>query len=437
MSSIQNKLLFWLILCISLSTLCSGLLSYNNSLNSTTKLFDYLLEEVASALPAHFDTKAVYPQEVLNKHIVVQIWNQQNQLLYNSNPEWALQLDRQQGFKTIQALGVSWRIYTINRQNNFIQVAYETEGVNGLATDLALNVVLPFIFFIPLMLVLVIFIIHQSLKPFRSTAQALTQRTPEQLDPLPTQHLSKELYIITQAINELFAHLRKALHAQRAFVADAAHELRSPLTALKLQLQLAERTPQEPQHSQALNKLHERLNRAIHLVEQMLLLARQEASLDANAKTLSSINELVLQVIQSQQSFAQQQKVKIVKQLSADNPILLVNPSSIETLIRNLLENAIKYSPEQGLVRVEVLNETVAVALVITDTGCGIDPSERDLVFNRFYRASDNWRSGTGLGLAIVKSIAEQHQASITLHNNPTGTGLQVRVSFLKQINKN
>jgi two-component system OmpR family sensor kinase len=436
MLSIQSKLLFWLILCIVVATSCSGLISYRKSLKATDQLFDYLLQELATSLPAHLDTKTVYQRDSLNKHIVVQIWNRKQHLIYSSNPEWQLPRYQQQGFQTVAALGTSWRIYTENRRSNYIQVAYQTVVVNELATDLALQAILPFAFIIPIVLLLVAFIINQSLQPFRTTAQALAQRTPDQLEALPTQDLPKELYVISSAINDLLVRLAKALNTQRAFVADAAHELRSPLTALKLQLQLTERIQAEPQRSQALNKLHERLNRAIHLVEQMLLLARQEATLEPATRQLSSIQTLVMQAVQSQQSFAQQQHIRLETHLEANEITLAVNASSIEMMLRNLIENALKHTPAGGVVRVSVHNEFDAITLRVLDTGCGIEPAERKHVFGRFYRAANNQHSGTGLGLAIVKSIAEQHHASIFLNDSPLGQGLLVEVRLPKNINK-
>lgn len=436
MPSIQNKLLFWLVLCIVLATSCSGVISYKKSFTATTELFDYLLQEVATSLPAHLDTKTIYQRDSLNKHIVVQIWNRKQHLIYSSNPEWKLPHYAQQGFQTVSAFDTKWRIYTENRRSNYIQVAYQSSVVNELATELAIQAILPFALIIPLILILVGLIIHQGLYPFRSTAQALAERTPDQLEALPTQHLPKELIIITHAINELLARLATALNAQRAFVADAAHELRSPLTALKLQLQLTERIQQEPQRSQALAKLHERLNRAIHLVEQMLLLARQEASSEPAAFQLHSINQLVVQAVQSQQTLAQQKQINLVTQTYPEDIQLRINLSSMEILLRNLIENALKHTPIEGIVIVAVHADDECVTLRVMDSGCGIEAHEREQVFRRFYRTTNNQQGGTGLGLAIVKSIAERHHASIALLDSPLGKGLLVELKLQKNINK-
>ncbi len=423
-------------LCIVLASSCSGIISYKKSFTATTELFDYLLQEVATSLPAHLDTKTIYQRDSLNKHIVVQIWNHKQHLIYSSNPEWKLPRYTQQGFQTITAFSTSWRIYTENRRSNYIQVAYQSSAVHELATELAIQAILPFALIIPLVLILVALIIHQGLSPFRSTAQALAERTPDQLEPLPTKKLPKELVIITRAINELLARLASALNAQRSFVADAAHELRSPLTALKLQLQLTERIQQEPQRSQALAKLHERLNRAIHLVEQMLLLARQESSLEPTNFQLHSINQLVVHAVQSQQALAQQKKIHLEAQTSPEDIQLLMNLSSMEILLRNLIENALKHTPPEGIVIVAVHEDNQAIVLRVVDNGCGIDAEEREQVFRRFYRATNNQQGGTGLGLAIVKSIAEQHHASIALLDSPLGQGLLVELKLPKNINK-
>ncbi|HPY41596.1 MAG TPA: sensor histidine kinase, partial [Thiolinea sp.] len=170
---------------------------------------------------------------------------------------------------------------------------------------------------------------------------------------------------------------------------------------------------------------------------QMLILARQEATLEPATRQLSSINALVSHAVQTQQGLAVQQQIHLEAELSFDEPQLAVNASSLEILLRNLIENALKHTPAGGSVRIAVQNEAEAVVLRISDNGCGIDPVERERVFGRFYRAANNQHSGTGLGLAIVKSIAEQHHASIQLADNLLeGQGLVVVVRIPKYINK-
>lgn len=430
-SSIQNQLIRWLLLSIILASLAAGIASYISSLNAANSLFDYLLQQTALSLPAHPEVAMSLQNEPFaTEHIVVQVWNPNDELIYTSNTDWTLPRYKQQGFHLIEAFDAQWRIYTENRRGNFIQLAQPLEIRNELAQRLALQALLPFAVLIPIMLLLVIVSIKRGLLPLRSMAKALYKRTPNDLQPLQLASVPRELVVMTRALNNLLARLDKALNAQRAFVADAAHELRSPLTALKLQLQLAERTTQEPQRSQAIGKLHERLNRAITLVEQMLTLARQEAAVELDAYTRIELSELLTRVILQFQTQAEAKHIKFTSDW-VGKAYIKGHRANLEILLRNLLDNALKHTPPQGLIQIklQVLNDVIQLDII--DSGSGIAEAERERVFARFYRGTEEKVTGTGLGLAIVRNILEQHQASIELLDNPHNQGLWVKLMFI------
>lgn len=429
--SIQTQLIAWLFLSIVLAGTAAGVASYFSSLKAANNLFDYLLQQAALSLPAHPEANMPTQNEPFaTEHIVVQVWNPEDELIYTSNTDWTLPRYKQQGFHTVEAFDTQWRIYTENRRSNFIQLAQPLDSRNGLARNLAVQALIPFAVLIPVMLLLVIVSIQRGLLPLRGIAQALYKRTPNDLQPLQLASMPHELIIISRALNNLLARLDKALNAQRAFVADAAHELRSPLTALKLQLQLAERTMQEPQRTQAISKLHERLNRAIALVEQMLTLARQEASVELDAYTSVNLRDLILAVVQQLQPQAEVKQIHFYTDLIA-NTSIKGHRANLEILLRNLLDNALKHTPAQGTVHIGLQTISNKMQLDIIDNGSGIAEQERERVFARFYRGVDEQVPGTGLGLAIVKNIAEQHQASIELLDNPQGTGVWVKLIFM------
>jgi two-component system OmpR family sensor kinase len=429
--SIQTQLIAWLFLSIVLAGTAAGVASYFSSLKAANNLFDYLLQQAALSLPAHPEANMPTQNEPFaTEHIVVQVWNPEDELIYTSNTDWTLPRYKQQGFHTVEAFDTQWRIYTENRRSNFIQLAQPLDSRNGLARNLAVQALIPFAVLIPVMLLLVIVSIQRGLLPLRGIAQALYKRTPNDLQPLQLASMPRELMIISRALNNLLARLDKALNAQRAFVADAAHELRSPLTALKLQLQLAERTTQEPQRTQAISKLHERLNRAIALVEQMLTLARQEASVELDAYTPINLRDLILAVVQQLQPQAEVKQIHFNTDLIA-NAGIKGHRANLEILLRNLLDNALKHTPAQGTVHIGLQTISDKIQLDIIDNGSGIAEQERERVFARFYRGVDEQVPGTGLGLAIVKNIAEQHQASIELLDNPQGTGVWVKLIFM------
>lgn len=430
-NSIQSQLIIWLLLSIIIASSAAGVASYFSSLKAANNLFDYLLQQTALSLPAHPEASiSTQTEPFTTEHIVVQVWNPNDELIYTSNEDWTLPRYKQQGFHTVEAFDTQWRIYTENRRSNFIQLAQPLETRNDLAQSLALQALLPFAVLIPIMLLLVIISIQRGLVPLRSIAKALYKRTPDDLQPLQLASVPHELLVITHALNNLLARLDKALNAQRAFVADAAHELRSPLTALKLQLQLAERTTQEPQRTQAIAKLHERLNRAITLVEQMLTLARQEAAVDAETYTRLELSTLVERVLLQFQPQAEAKHIEVSANLIANATIKGLT-ANLEILLRNLLDNAIKHTPVHGMVHVRLQLIQDKIQLDIIDSGAGIPEGERERVFARFYRGLEEKVPGTGLGLAIVRNIVEQHQASIELLDNPQSQGLWVKLIFM------
>jgi signal transduction histidine kinase len=221
--------------------------------------------------------------------------------------------------------------------------------------------------------------------------------------------------------------LRDAFAVQRDFIADAAHELRSPLTALRLQLQLLDRAPDDAAEAEARLRLGEAVERAIHLVEQLLVLARSEpqnvrgelAPMDLAAATALGVADAHV--------LAQARHIDL--SLDAQPGCRMQgDPESIRILVRNLVDNAVRYTPEGGSVRVRCSQSNGAL-LEVSDTGPGIAAAERERIFDRFYRRATSQESGTGLGLAIVKAIAERHGARISLGDTPTG-GLYVSVAF-------
>ena len=431
MKSIQRQLLLWLLGGILLATSVAGVGIYLSALAEANKLFDYQIQQAALSLPAHISDDMCYQNEQLEEDIVIQVWNPREKLIYTSNPELSLPHYKIQGFQTVDAFGTDWRIYSENRRRNFVQIAQPASVRDYLAASLAMRSLLPFLVLIPAMLVMASVMVRRQLAPLQTIAKAVKQRSPTELKPLSVDdHVPAELCPIVHALNDLLVRLDKALSAQRAFIADAAHELRSPLTALKLQLQLAERAQQEPQRTQAIGKLHERLNRTIHLVEQMLTLARQEVTVATLPLQTVALDKVVQQVCRDYRASEATTHAAIAMNLPNQSVLIQGDEHSLRILLKNLLENALHYTPAEGYIRVSLWQASPQVVLTLTDNGPGIDTVERARVFDRFYRCTGNKVTGTGLGLAIVKQIVEQHQADIELADNPAGQGLQVVIRF-------
>ena len=231
-------------------------------------------------------------------------------------------------------------------------------------------------------------------------------------------------------LNRLFQRVEQAFDAQRHFVADAAHELRSPLTALRLQLQALQRSGEHnPAQTQAVARLGQGVERAISLVEQLLTLARAQAGGDSPL-VLVDLPVLISEVVAQMLPLAQAAQVDLGLVEAQPVPQVLAEPEGLRVLLRNLVDNAVKYSPTGGRVDLSLAAQGDQVSLYVDDSGPGIPPAERERVFDRFYRADSARmaRDGSGLGLSIVKALAERNQANVSLGQAPTLGGLRVEL---------
>jgi two-component system OmpR family sensor kinase len=248
-----------------------------------------------------------------------------------------------------------------------------------------------------------------------------------ELHPLPDQPLPDEVRPLVSALNDLLVRLGAALGRERAFMLDAAHELRTPLTALHLQMGALTRAGTEAERLEATEQLSAGVQRAIRLVEQMLSLSRQESRAEP-VRAQIALDVLAREVVAELVPVSDAKSIDLG--ISESQPVsVLGNADAVRTLLRNLVDNAVRYTPPGGRVDVAVQGGERPVIKVV-DTGPGIPSEERSRVFDRFYRRPGTSPPGSGLGLAIVKSIADAHDATLTLDEGPTGVGLTVTVSF-------
>jgi signal transduction histidine kinase len=235
---------------------------------------------------------------------------------------------------------------------------------------------------------------------------------------------------LARALNALLERLRLSLDTQRAFVADAAHELRSPLTALKLQLELLRRAGDDADRDAARAAIAEGIDRATRLVEQLLALARSAPGAAPAVMERVDLAEIARRAVAETVAFAASRGVEF--ELVAETPVFVEGDAvSLSLLVRNLADNAVRYSPHGSHVQVSVAAGKAGTTLTVDDAGPGIPEAERQRVFDRFYRRAEAGESGSGLGLAIVRSVAMSHGAEVALDRSPQG-GLRVIVSFAK-----
>jgi two-component system OmpR family sensor kinase/two-component system sensor histidine kinase QseC len=297
-----------------------------------------------------------------------------------------------------------------------------------LARAAAERVVIPLVLLLPIMIGAVAWIVRRGLLPLRFVAAEVQRRDARSLAPLGTDSLPREIEPLVSELNRLLERLQRAFAAQRAFISDAAHELRSPLTALRLQLQLLDRAPDETERLEARTRLGAAVERAIHLVEQLLALARSEPQDAATDFEKVDLAAAAAEGIKDTHDLALARNIDLGLD-AAPGLYIQGNREALRTLARNLVDNAVRYTPPGGTVQVRCGSTAQDALLEVSDSGLGIAAPDRERVFDRFYRRAAAQEDGTGLGLAIVKAIAERHGARIELGEAPGG-GLHVVVRF-------
>ena len=429
MTSIRRRLLTLLLPALLVSLGVAGWLSYTEARNEIDVLFDYHLREVAESLREHSVLSLAVDQ--FDEHdrekpdLLLQIWDRARGTALGSQPlELPLFLDT--GFRNVSVGGRELRIYSLVTVSRVIQVAQPVEVRRYLGAEIAANSVLPVAFALPFVVLIVWLAVGNGLGPLNRLANDVAARTPESLDPLPSASLPTEVRPLVEGLNGLLKRLAKTLEGQRAFVADAAHELRSPMTALRLQLELLETAENDAGRVDAIASLKAGLERGIHMVEQLMALAR----LDPEAPLARAEVDLLMiarEAVVTESVFAENKNIDLG--LATSTSVAVIgDQASLGTMLHNLINNAVRYTPSGGRVDVAVRREAAEAVVEVVDTGPGIPEALRERVFYRFYRGEQASGSGSGLGLAIAKRVVVRHGGSITLGSGEGGCGLQVSV---------
>jgi two-component system sensor histidine kinase QseC len=260
-------------------------------------------------------------------------------------------------------------------------------------------------------------------------ADEVEAKGPEDLQPLNFDPKHRELRVLGNAVNGLLGRLRAGVERERRFVADAAHELRTPLAAMRINVEALRQRPHSPEDALLLDGLVHSGDRATRLVSQLLSLMRSDADPRLANYQPVRLDELVQERLAALGGIAHERGIEL--ELDAPDAVTVRGePTGLVTLIDNLVENAIKHSPVRGVVRVVVDSRDGCARVTVDDQGPGIPLSLRERVFERFFRAPDQSQPGSGLGLAIVRSVADAHGAVVALGDREPGSGLRVRVDF-------
>ncbi|MES2991135.1 MAG: ATP-binding protein [Pseudomonadota bacterium] len=430
MNSIRVRVLLALLAMLVVTAAVLGALTYRNVLAETEALFDYQLRQMAFSLRDQGEIAPAQASTLADEELdfVVQIWTADGRVIYPPRLRDDLPTRALLGLADVTVRGNTWRTFSVASRDRVIQVAQPLQTRRRLAAGAALRSVAPLLVVAPAMALLVWWIAARALAPLRRLAEGVRARDEQSLQPLPSKGLPDEVAPLVAALNGLLQRLGSSLGAQRAFVADAAHELRSPLTALKLQMQLLRRAPDDAARAAAIEALNDGIDRTARLVEQLLTLARAEPGAPQAPLVPVALADVARAALAETAAFAHARGTTLA--LNADAPVSVQgDAATLTVLVRNLVDNAVRYAPPGARVDVGVGEDGGAAWLRVDDSGPGIPADERERVFDRFYRHAPGDEAGTGLGLAIVRSIAERHRASIVLGDSPLG-GLRVALRF-------
>lgn len=443
MRSLERDLLRWVLGALSLGTLVVVAVAYAVLLDEMNESFDADLKNVAEGVASYqraasgwqVGARPQLPQrtdDAVDSEIVTLTWTRDGQRVYSSDPRVELPFAAVEGLSEARSRGEAWIVYTSVHAGGVAQAAQRRSARQQMAGESAAKIASPLVLLVLAVGGLLVYSLRRGLRPLDRAARDIAARSAASLEAIPLAEVPRELSPVVASTNELMERLSQAFTAQRRFLADAAHELRTPMTALRLQLQLLQRSDDPAARQAALAELQAGIERSQRLIEQLLQVARSERDGDDMRRERIDLGELVRSAVGSASARADARGLDLGAS-AASGLSIEGDAQQLRVLLDNLIENALRYTPGGGLIDVVAEAAPGAVLLRVVDSGPGIAPEERPRVFDRFYRgtagaASDV--SGSGLGLAIAKAIAERHGADLGLHTGPDGRGLEVRVLF-------
>lgn len=429
--SLQFRLSLWLAVCILLVALATGALSFVLAIHDANTLQDVQLLQVATLLDQGTLTIS---NNTTSKHPLgfrpeSRLIIQQLEKNTNSAPAYLeLPPDLPEGIQTVLVDNEYWRIVVKTlRSEQRIIVAQQTTVRDKIARDSSLSTLMPFCFLIPALVVVVRILIRRLFRPITSLASDLDRRHKQDLSGLDESCIPSEILPFIAAINRLLARVSRSLDMQRRFMADAAHELRSPLAALTLQAEGLEATEMSQQARARLHALRNGLHRTQILLNQLLALARAQGQPRTGTPSVS-VYRVFSQTLEDLMPQAEVRNLDLGV-ISQEDTEVALSETDLSTIVKNLVDNTIRYTPTGGRVDLDVRSDGEHVLIIVSDTGPGIPLFERDRVFDPFYRVIGNDAYGSGLGLSIVKTIVDRVGGSITLEDaTPDKRGLRVTV---------
>jgi signal transduction histidine kinase len=437
--SIKRFLLIYITLATLVIYALISLASYWVSKVELDELYDTNLQQVATAIAAQHlaihDTTHLYRNNQVGsgtkiereEEFYVRVLARDGTVLYVSHPEAKIPLPSSLGLFTQISQGKQWRFFVVNAKEETIQVAQSLRLRKDTINETAYSLMASQLLFIPVLVLLIFFAISKALLPLSILTKEIQFRNSDDLNPFADDKVPSEIKPLVKSLNVFMCKVSFMVGVLKRFTSDAAHELRTPITALKLQLTVLEQAKSIFERESAIQNLKAGINRSEKLVSQLLTLARLEPGNQSRQIRSFDLLALVKESFEELLPLAQEKYIDLGL-IKAEQCEVFGVQQEIKVMINNVLDNAIRYTPNGGKIDVSVFNQAGNIVLEVKDSGLGIPQNDIEHVFERFYRGENQNIAGSGLGLSIVKEIASQHSATIELSNlNP---GLSFKVFF-------
>lgn len=435
--SLRRRLMVAIYLSVLLLWLVTGWLSYTRAQHEAEELLDGHLAQTGHlllavlhdsepeivSLAARLATVRGSPGNIYEPPLEFQVGLASGLVLARSQDAPQLPITGREGYLDILRGDEAWRLLNLSSPDHRyrVQVSQAIGLRDRAALEVATQVVLPLGLLLPVVLLFVYLSIRRGLLPLDKLARAVATRSPDNLSPLADVAVPTEVEPLVASLNHLFDRVAQALESERRFTADAAHELRTPLAALRVQAQVARLSRQAPMRDKALQQVLDGVDRADHLVSQLLRLARLDPQRAPEHMDRVSLRALVEEVVGTEPGAATQEARPIELDLPAADACVQGDAELLGIALRNLLDNARRYAGADGPVTIAARRSAAGGELWVRDRGPGVSIAELARLGQRFFRGTNQLQEGSGLGLAIVRRIAELHGARLVLGNRPEG----------------
>jgi two-component system OmpR family sensor kinase len=427
MNSIHRRMLTLLFYGLVVVTLVASFATYLKAREEVDEFFDYQLVQVAQAVSRQQAINVPHASGIdidEEDELSIQVWNDRDvispQVRNGKLPP------QREGLSTVSYGNNYWRVYVLHGGDRIFQISQPFEARQEISVKFALRVIIPLLVVLPFFYLIIWLSVRSGLRPLNELAEEIALRSASSLDPLPVDGLPEEISPLVSRLNLLLERLAAALDLQKRFVADAAHELRTPLSVVGIQLRILERSSSEVERHDAISKLRDGIDRAARMVNQLLVLARLEPEAPLVLSDVA-LSDLACEIVAERSGIAGKKGVDLGV-TRCERITVHGEMEALRAIIANLVDNAINHTPAGGTIDVSVLSSDRIAIVEVVDTGPGIPPEERERVFDRFYRKGGEGCTSSGLGLAIVKSALERLKGTITLGEGEERKGLRVTV---------